>query len=99
MLLHPDPPLLQRCHWYANEIVGVPPQLPLEAVSVWPWRAVPDTVGGEALTGADFAAAVTVGAAVADPDTATRAAAVTASPAAARKMCIVSLLRWRRNRR
>ncbi len=38
-------------------IGAVPVQVPLELVSVWPWRAIPESAGHVVLTGA---AAVTV---------------------------------------
>jgi hypothetical protein len=49
----PAPALLQRCHWYVN-VVGLPDQVPFDAVSVEPSRAVPLIVGAAVFVGAAF---------------------------------------------
>ena len=51
------PELLQRRHWRAKVIVGVPVHVPVPPVSVWPSVVVPVTAGRTVLTGG---AAVTV---------------------------------------
>src|SRR5438477_10534694 len=61
----------QRCRWNAYE-VGLPLQLPVEAVSVCPTRVVPEIVGTAVFFGAAFAtagatASVAFDSAVAEP--------------------------------
>lgn len=54
---HPEPELLQRCHWNAKLIGGVPSQLPVPATSVWPLTAGPEIEGGDVLFGAAWGSA------------------------------------------
>jgi hypothetical protein len=63
------PELLQSIHWYEND-VGLPFQLPLLVLSVWPWTAWPLTTGAAVLVGAagGGAATIDVAAESADPD-------------------------------
>jgi hypothetical protein len=56
------------------------PQLPLDALRVWPCRAVPEMTGGAPFDGAVVATARATGDAVADVPTATSATAALASP-------------------
>jgi hypothetical protein len=51
ILMQLPPPLLQSCHWYAYD-VGLPLQLPLLVLRVWPWTVWPVTPGGAELAGA-----------------------------------------------
>src|SRR5262249_20107351 len=46
------PAALQRRHWYVKASGAVPDQTPVEAVSVLPSSAVPETAGSEVTTGA-----------------------------------------------
>jgi hypothetical protein len=61
------PLLSQSCHLYAYE-VGLPVQLPLLVLSVWPCTAWPLTTGAAVTVGAAGGAAVTVEAELADAD-------------------------------
>src|SRR5215208_4010632 len=72
---HAVPSIVHRCHLYSND-VGLLLQVPFPAVSVWPSRSVPVTVGGAVLTGVAFDRASTAAGV-----SATRApAATTATP-------------------